>query len=332
VTRRVRLAGRLTFASAALLVILGGSAGTVSAVSGIAWPVQSLGDRGTDVLAIQHLLRARLGSTNPLAPPIDALFGASTDAAVRGFQTATGMRADGIVDWATWGKLIGRVQAGSGGEIVVALQVELIAKRHASISATGGFGSGTKSALTAFQRHMGLSATGVADTTTWRALVWHFELPGFGSSTGLCDYSVGNGPANWGTAEAISATEAVGRTVQSLGFGRIAVGDVSLEHGGPIPGHDTHRRGLDVDIRPLRMANDQCSIAGTTWRSTAYDRAATRQMIQRFRAVAPGHIKVIYFNDPILIGEGLTTWFSGHDDHIHVRFCEVRYALTMYDC
>ena len=37
---------------------------------------------------------------------------------------------------------------------------------------------------------------------------------------------------------------------------------------------------------------------------------------------APGHIKVIYFNDPVLIKEGLTTWFAGHDDHLHVRYCE----------
>jgi len=55
-------------------------------------------------------------------------------------------------------------------------------------------------------------------------------------------------------------------------------------------------------------------------------------MIQRFRAYAPGHIKLIYFNDPVLIGEGLTTWHMGHDDHIHVRFCESTHPLAAYDC
>jgi peptidoglycan hydrolase-like protein with peptidoglycan-binding domain len=308
------------------------AASPAAAVSGIAWPVQSQGDRGTDVLALQHLLRARLGPANPLAPPADGQFRASTVAAVRAFQSANGLSVDGIVDWGTWGKLIAHVGEGASGEIVVALQVELIAKRHAAISASGRIGPATKAAIVTFQRHMGLARTGMADTATWRALVWHYQTPRFGSGTGLCDYSVGNGPANWGTAEAIATTEAVGRAVQALGAGRIAVGDVSFEHGGPIPGHDTHERGMDVDIRPLRKANDQCSVAGTTWRSTAYDRAATRQMILRFRSYAGGHVKVIYFNDPVLIGEGLTTWFSGHDDHIHVRFCEVRHPLTTYTC
>ncbi len=73
-------------------------------------------------------------------------------------------------------------------------------------------------------------------------------------------------------------------------------------------------------------------MAGTTWRSTAYDRAATRAMIQRFRAYAVGHIKTIFFNDPVLIGEGLTTYNAGHDDHVHVRFCEATHPLTTYDC
>ena len=127
-------------------------------------------------------------------------------------------------------------------------------------------------------------------------------------------------------------TESVGRAMVLAGYGRVAVGDVSFEHGGAIPGHQTHRVGLDVDVRPLRKANDQCSVAGTTWRSTAYDRAATRAMIKKFRSYAPGHVKVIYFNDPVLIGEGLTRWYSGHDDHVHVRFCESTHPLAAYDC
>jgi hypothetical protein len=196
---------------------------------------------------------------------------------------------------------------------------------------TGGFGSATQAAVIAFQRHMGQPATGIADTTTWRSLVWHYEAPRF-TSTSLCDYSVGNGPANWGTAMATAVLESVGRAVWSQGFGRVAVGDVSFEHGGRIPGHDTHRVGLDVDVRPLRKANDQCSVAGTSWRSTSYDRTATRAMIKRFRADAGGHVRLIYFNDPVLIGEGWTTWFSGHDDHVHVRFCETTHPLAAYDC
>ena len=58
------------------------------------------------------------------------------------------------------------------------------------------------------------------------------------------------------------------------------------------------------------------------YRWTTYDRAATRDLIKAIRATASGHVKLIYFNDPVLIREGLTTWYSGHDDHLHIRYCE----------
>jgi peptidoglycan hydrolase-like protein with peptidoglycan-binding domain len=325
----LRLAARSGFVAGLVLVALVASAGPVAAVSGIAWPTQSLGDRGTDVLAIQYLLRARPGVV--AVPPADGHFRSTTDVAVRAFQGTHGLVPNGVVAWATWGGLIQRLGRGAIGDAVRALQVELVEKVRAPIPVSGSFGAATEAAVIAFQRHMGLARTGVVDTATWRALAWHFELPRF-SPTSLCDYSVGNGPANWGTAEAIASLEAVGRTVSALGYGRVAVGDVSFELGGPIPGHESHRVGLDVDVRPLRRANDQCSVAGTTWRSTAYDRAATRTMIQKLRAYAPGHIKLIWFNDPVLIGEGLTTWHTGHDDHLHVRFCEATHPLAAYDC
>ena len=43
-------------------------------------------------------------------------------------------------------------------------------------------------------------------------------------------------------------------------------------------------------------------------------------------------MKLIYFNDPVLIREGLTPQFRGHDDHLHVRFCEPYYPLVTYRC
>jgi murein endopeptidase len=109
------------------------------------------------------------------------------------------------------------------------------------------------------------------------------------------------------------------------------VGDVSYEHGGKMSGHETHRRGLDVDLRPMRDDEQQCAV-GTNWRSTAYDRTATRALIKAIRAAAAGHVKLIYFNDPTLVREGLTTTYAGHDDHLHIRYCEVVHVDSAYRC
>jgi hypothetical protein len=75
--------------------------------------------------------------------------------------------------------------------------------------------------------------------------------------------------------------------------------------------------GLDVDVRPIRTADNQC-----TW----------AQLINDIRAAAPGHVKLIYFNDPVLIREGLTTHFAGQDDHLHIRCCELRDPSSVYRC
>jgi peptidoglycan hydrolase-like protein with peptidoglycan-binding domain len=323
---------RVVASVALVLVALIASTGSATAVSGVLWPVQNLGDRGTDVLAIQLLLRDQFGpDADPATiPPADGIFGASTDVAIKRFQTARGLLVTGIVNSTTWSRLGRVLELGATGDAVRALQVELVEKRRAAITIDGTFGASTRTAVLAFQAHMGRPRTGIVDTETWHALAWHYELPRF-TTTSLCDYSVGNGPANWGTAEAIATLEAAGKAMVKAGYGRVAVGDISLEHGGDIPLHESHARGLDVDVRPLRKANDQCRW-GTRWTSASYDRTATRALIKAFRALTPRHIKLIYFNDPVLIREGLTRWYSGHDDHVHVRFCEKIYAVAAYDC
>jgi peptidoglycan hydrolase-like protein with peptidoglycan-binding domain len=326
------------------LVVLAGAAAPALAAASTFYRTQSLGDRGTDVTTIQQLIHLHqttapplpggrtviVRGINPLLIPIDGVFGTTTADAVRAFQRSRGLVESGIVDGATWRELVIPVGPGATGDSVVAVQRLLVEKQAAAVPIDGVYGAATMGAVTAFQAHMGLAQTGSVEGATWRALVWHFELPRF-SPSALCDYSSGNGPANWGTAETISTLEAAGAAMVAAGYGRVAIGDVSFEHGGDIPDHESHELGLDADIRPMRKANDQCSFP-TNWTLTSYDRAATRALVKEIRAATPGHVKLIFFNDPVLIGEGLTSKYPGHDDHLHLRFCEVGFSDSRYRC
>jgi peptidoglycan hydrolase-like protein with peptidoglycan-binding domain len=318
------LGARATFVLFGVLAASLFGAGSVAAAAPPPYPHQSLGNRGADVQAIQGLLRHR-GATIAL----DGFFGAATEAAVKAFQRQTGLQATGRVGETTWAALVVRVEPGISGEAVKAVQRQLNEKRGAGLAITGADDASTVAAVRAFQKHAGLTVNGIAGALTWRYLIAHFDRPGFGTT--VCDYQVGNGLADWGTAAAIGQVEAAAANVVELGHGRVAIGDVGLEHGGDIARHESHERGLDVDVRPMRNAEDQCR-TGVSYRSSAYDRAATRDLIKAIRATATGHVKLIYFNDPVLIREGLSRWYTGHDNHLHIRYCERAHPIPAYDC
>ena len=317
-------AARHFFPVAFALLLVAASAPGVGAFTA-RFPTQTLGNRGADVSAIQGLLRAHGDSI-----VVDGAFGSTTDAAVKAFQASNGLMPDGKVGDATWLRLIITLGPGSSGEAVMAAQRQLNTKRKAGLTVNGRYDTATRNAVIAFQKHMGMTPHGNMGPVTWRKLLWHYDYPSFTAKT-LCDYGVGNGLANWGTGSAIGQLEAAAALFASRGHGRVSVGDASREHGGDIALHHTHEVGLDVDVRPIRRAENQCSW-GTNWRSSSYDRAATRQLVKDIRATAPGHLKLVYFNDPVLIREGLTRWFAGHDDHLHIRYCERAYAIAMYRC
>jgi peptidoglycan hydrolase-like protein with peptidoglycan-binding domain len=315
----------MAMAALAMAVLATTAPGARAALPGFAWPVQSLGNRGADVSSIQSLLRG-----HGVTVVYDGTFSADTKSAVIAFQAMRGLGQTGIVDAATWEQLVTPVGPGAAREPVLTLQRQLNEKRAAALVATGSWNSATAAAVRAFETHAGLPVDGIADRTVWRYLVAHFDRPSF-STAALCDYGVGNGPANWGTGSAIGQLEAAGRTAVATGLGRAPVGDIGLEHGGDIAGHQGHEQGLEVDIRPVRDNRDQCRW-GTNWRVASYDRTATRALIKAIRNAAPGHVKLIYFNDPKLVAEGWSTWFSGHDDHLHVRYCEAAHPVPAFSC
>ena len=296
------------------------------AYSGAFFHTQSIGNTGTDVRVIQLLLG--------ISP--DGVFGSQTRSAVRAFQASKHLSVDGIVGPNTWNALTPTLHSGSKDNAVKALQLLLNQKRNAGLTMDGSFGQKTRDAVINFQRHANLSADGVVGPTTWQNLVWHYEYVNF--NAGICDKNPdGNGNANWGTAAAIGQLEAAVRAFSRTGHGRVPLGDISLEHGGDILVHASHEVGLDVDIWPIAKNNQQCTDrrlgrATPIERDPLYDRAATRQLIKMIYANAPGHIKVIFFNDPVLINEGLTRYYPNHNDHFHVRYCEKAHPNQLYNC
>ncbi|GAB3750489.1 hypothetical protein GCM10027599_07850 [Yimella radicis] len=292
---------------------IGATTPSAHAFSQAAYPLLSQGNRGVDARAVQYLLQARGHSLTA-----DGVFGSGTRDAVVAFQRSTGLDADGKVGAKTWGALTPTIRPGDRGAAVKAIQTLLNTKRGSGLTVDGVYGSGTKSAVVTFQRHAGITADGVVGATTWRNLAWHYAAP---SWSNICDQDPDqNGAANWGTGSTIGQLEAAAARFRTTGQGRLPLGDISHEHGGDIDGHASHEKGVDVDVWPIRTDSAQCSAGRITWRSSTYDRAATRQLVKAIRAAAPGQVVLIYFNDKTLIDEGLTRPLQNHDNHLHIRY------------
>jgi len=290
------------------------------------FPVQSMGDRGADIVALQHLLRSRGRSVS-----VSGYFGTETRSALMSYQASAGVNNSGVAHVSTWEALVPVLSQGASGEAVLALKKQLNAKVRASLSLTSTFDAATRVAVLDFQGHMGLSRNGVVDRTTWRNLIWHYMRPNF-SDAALCNYNGGSTRADWGTAAAIAHLESAARLFRQRTGGRVAIGDISFEHGGPIRLHATHEHGLDIDIALVRTDGRQCNQPGTSYKSVKYDRADTRQLLRAIRETLGGHLKLIYFNDPVLVREGLSRKYPNHNDHIHVRLCEPAHQKARYVC
>jgi hypothetical protein len=83
-----------------------------------------------------------------------------------------------------------------------------------------------------------------------------------------------------------------------------------------MPPHSSHKRGVDVDFRPLRKDGAKAPV---TIHDTAYSRARTAELVQYIRQHTTLPVKRILFNDPQIPD---VQFFEGHHNHLHVRFEE----------
>lgn len=184
--RRMRMFAYSTLAAGALAATIGVAAPSafadpapsthkatvrsVTTLSQQSWPTLKRGSRGTDVRALQYMLRQFSDATQNLAA--DGVFGTNTYRAVRLYQESRDLKVDGIVGPLTWAKLVNEfpVEKGDKGNAVKAAQTELNAHGY-RLTVDGAFGARTDAAVRAFQKAHKLSVDGIVGPLTWHALI-----------------------------------------------------------------------------------------------------------------------------------------------------------------
>jgi len=138
----------------------------------MAEPVLKKGSNDPAVRDLQEALKA-LGHD---PGPIDGVFGAKTESAVKAFQEAREIPADGVVGRVTWINIDEADQShpvlktGSAGLPVRRLQSRMSAVGYNTGGVDGRFGAITEAAVKKLQQDFNLTVDGIVGPQTWNVV------------------------------------------------------------------------------------------------------------------------------------------------------------------
>lgn len=109
------------------------------------------------------------------------------------------------------------------------------------------------------------------------------------------------------------------RDWQAICERKFGIGNISTDGGEKYDKHATHRKGIEMDCRPVRKDKMTGQAARCSYLERAvYDCEATIKLIQLF--VQHPWVKLVYFNDPeVQQALGRVSSCAGHNDHFHVE-------------
>lgn len=140
----------------------------------------------------------------------------------------------------------------------------------------------------------------------------YFMLPQAPEESGYYVYGTpGNGAGQYAHPALMTVLFYIEREWQAIEKRKFGIGNISLAGGGKFKPHDSHKDGLQVDVRPVRKDGAHVRV---DYFQSGYDKEATAKLIGFFL----GHpmVATVYFNDTTISG---VLPLVGHNDHFHVE-------------
>ena len=308
------------------------------------FPTLADGVSGPSVTAWQYVLRHLMGASAS-QQPINGVFDGRTK---QNTITYAGSPF-GLVDAGVWAANVPLVGAASSGNAVRAVEAVLRTRYNQNtgtafpVAVNGAWTTADKDALKIFQADAGLTQTGIVDLETWRNLTWHYVPRADNGKGTTCTptYAVDNHLTGGSQRYDEWVTDFVGSEIDqwsetlrfidlwdnTINVGPIRFTDANQAHGQNGTDHVTHRTGMDVDIRAIRLDKQQCTRA-FSYTDPQYDRDDTAFMVAALLWTTADSnrrplLEKIYFNDPMLINtyKPLMSWAEDHENHLHISWC-----------
>lgn len=112
----------------------------------------------------------------------------------------------------------------------------------------------------------------------------------------------------------------VEREWQAICDRKFGIGNISIDGGVAYDRHQSHKKGIEMDCRPVRNDHMTGQAARCSYTDKVYDPEATTELIRLF--VEDPWVKIVFFNDERVqkaLGPSRVRSLIGHNDHFHVE-------------
>ena len=186
-------------------------------------------------------------------------------------------------------------------------------------------------AVIAFQRHIGMTPHGNVGPVTWRKLLWHYDYPSFRTASVRLQRRQRQGELGDGRGDRPARGRGGGLPQDRARPGRRSATSAASTAGTSRGHADATRSGSTStsDRSATTRTSARGARTGASRRTTGAPRGrSSRRSGPPRRATSSSSTSTTRSSS----GRASRRWYTGHDDHLHVRYCEKSYPIAAYRC